>query len=222
MKIVVIEDHQLVRDMLVDSCTRVMRGVEVKGASTGVEGVATCKESQPDLVILDLALPDGDGLDFIGQIFSAARQAKVIALTSHADEFTLYRAIKARVHGFIDKNEQPLKVLHEVIATVMEGRSYFSASAQRLRRSMRDDPVDFSKLLSEREQQLLAHFGAGQTDDELAMLLNLSARTVKNHRLRIMNKLGIHGTPQLMRYALEKGFTRVDRTARPVTQGRRG
>lgn len=217
MKIVVIEDHQLIRDMLVLSCAALTPKTEARGASTGAEGLKLCREFQPDLVFLDLALPDGDGLDFIADIFSAAHGVKVIALTSHIDEFTLHRAERARVHGFIDKNEQPLKVLAEAVATVMEGRRYFSSAAQRLHLAMRNDPVDFTKLLSDREQQLLSFFGAGLTSEEISARVGLSVGTVKNHKLNIMNKLDVHGTPQLMRYALEKGFTRVGRTPQPVS-----
>jgi len=218
VKIVVIEDHQLVRDMLVESCGHVLPGAEARGASTGAEGVRVCCEFGPGLVFLDLALPDGDGLDFIADIFAASPGAKVVALTSHTDEFTLYRALRAQVHGFVDKNEQPLKVLGEVIASVMDGGRYFSPSAQRLRLAMRNNPVDFSKLLSDREQELLAWFGAGLTDEEIGGRLDLAARTVKKHRLRIMGKLGVHSTPQLMRYALEKGFTRVQGAPHPVAR----
>lgn len=217
MKIVVIEDHQLVRDMLVLSCGNIVAKAQARGASTGTEGVALCREFQPSLVFLDLALPDGDGIDFVPDLFQAAPGVKVIALTSHTDEFTLHRALRAQVHGFVDKNEQPLKVLAEAIATVMEGRRYFSSAAQRLRVAMRSNPVDFSKLLSDREQELLAFFGAGLSNEEVSQRLHLSVGTVKNHRLNIMNKLDVHGTPQLMRYALKKGFTRLHGAPQPVT-----
>jgi two-component system response regulator NreC len=216
VKILVVEDHQLIREMLVVTCGQLAVGAQVAGASTGAEGVRLCRELQPDLLFLDLALPDGDGLDFLPQLFSACYSAKVIALTSHADEFTLHRALRAHVHGFVDKNEQPLKVLREAIATVMEGRPYFSSAAQRLRAAMRNDPAEFIKVLSEREQQLLALMGAGLTNEDIGAKIGLSAGTVKNHRLNIMNKLDLHSTPELMRYAVEKGLTRSERSLHAV------
>lgn len=209
MKIVVIEDHQLVRDMFVVSCGNVIPGAVVAGASNGAEGVALCAKEKPDLVFLDLVLPDGDGIDLVKEILTAAPQARIIALTSHSDEFTLHRAMRANVHGFVDKNEQPLGMLPEAIATVMAGRPYFSSVAQRVRASLRTDPAAFNKILSDREQELLRLFGEGLSNEEVAEKVDLTTGTVKLHRRNIMSKLGVHSTPQLMRYALEKGFTRV-------------
>ena len=211
MKIVIIEDHQLVRDMLVLACGNVEPGAEVGGASTCAEGLALCQRQQPDIVFLDLVLPDGDGLDWVGKIFAAAPRSRIIALTSHADEFTLHRAVRAKVHGFVDKNEQPLGLLREAIATVMAGRPYFSSVAQRVRATLRDDPVAFTKVLSDREQELLRYFGEGLSNEEVAGRVGLTEGTVKLHRRNIMGKLDVHSTPQLMRYALEKGFTRAGR-----------
>lgn len=211
LKIVVIEDHQLVRDMFIASCRTIVSGATVSGASTGAEGVRLCTQIQPDLVFLDLVLPDGDGIDLMATILSSVPHARVIALTSHSDEFTLHRALKANVHGFIDKNEQPLGLLPEAIATVMAGRPYFSSVVQRVRASLRNDPAAFNKVLSDREQELLPLFGEGLSNEEVAERVKLTAGTVKLHRRNIMSKLGVHSTPQLMRYALEKGFTRIRR-----------
>lgn len=197
--------------MLVVTCGNVIAEAEVRGAGTGGKGVAVAREFQPDLIFLDLVLPDGDGLDFIPELIAARAGVKVIALTSHADEVSLHRALKANVHGFVDKNEQPLAVLKEAIHTVMRGQPYFSSVAQRLRTAMHQDPVEFSKILSEHEQRLLALFGEGLSNDEIGRRLGLASGTVRNHRSQIMSKLGIHGTPELMRYAIEKGFTRVRR-----------
>lgn len=212
MKIIVIEDHQLVRDMLIASCSSIVSGAVVSGASTGATGVALCSTMQPDLVFLDLVLPDSDGIDLVPTILSNVPSARIIALTSHSDEFTLHRALRANVHGFIDKNEQPLGLLAEAIATVMAGRPYFSSVVQRIRAALRHDPAAFNKVLSDREQELLRFFGEGLSNEEVADRVKLTPGTVKLHRRNIMGKLGVHSTPQLMRYALEKGFTRIRRT----------
>jgi DNA-binding NarL/FixJ family response regulator len=209
VKIVVIEDHTLVCEMLTLVCGQAIQGADVRGAKTGAAGLALTKDMQPDLVILDLALPDTDGLDLLPQLFAAAPRVKVIALSCHTDEFTLHRALRSNVHGFVDKNEQPLKILSEAITAVMAGHRYFSSVAQRARATLRTDPVAFNKLLSDWEQELLALFGEGLSNTEVAQRVGLSAVTVKNHRCRIMGKVGVHSTPQLIRYAIEKGFTRV-------------
>ncbi|HYP17292.1 MAG TPA: response regulator transcription factor [Opitutus sp.] len=211
MKILVIEDHHLVRDMLVATCDQVVGGAEARGAGSGAEGVSVSRGFGPDLVFLDLVLPDGDGLDFIPALRQIRPDTKIIALTSHPDEVALHRAQRASVNGFVDKNEQPLAVLKEAIHTVMRGQPYFSSVAQRLRAAMHRNPAEFSKVLSEHEQSLLALFGEGLSNEDVGRRLGLAAGTVRNHRSHIMSKLDIHSTPELMRYAIEKGFTRVRR-----------
>lgn len=209
VKIVVIEDHTLVCEMLTLVCAQTIPGAEVNGAKTGATGLALCRTHQPDLVILDLALPDADGIDLLPELFGIAPQAKVIALSCHTDEFTLHRALRSKVHGFVDKNEQPLQILSAAITAVMAGQRYFSSVAQRARATLRSDPVSFNKLLSEWEQELLGHFGQGLSNTDVAKRVGLSVITIKNHRCRIMAKIGVHSTPQLIHYAIEKGFTRV-------------
>lgn len=212
MKIAVIEDHTLIRDMLMVMCRQAVAGAKVVGAKNAAEGLALCRDEKPDLVFLDLALPDRDGLDLLGDLFAACPACKVIALSGYTDEFTLHRALHSNVHGFVDKNEQPLEVLGEAIATVMSGQRYFSSVAQRVRATMRNDPAAFDKLLSEWEQQLLGLLGRGLSNEDIAKQEKLSAVTVRNHRCRIMAKLGIHSTPELINYAIEKGFARARRS----------
>ncbi len=209
MKIAVIEDHALIRDMLMVVCRQAVRGATVVGAKDAAAGLILCRTEKPDLVFLDLALPDRDGLDLLSDLFAACPAVKVIALSGYTDEFTLHRALRSNVHGFVDKNEQPLEKLGEAIATVMAGRRYLSSVAERVRGTLRNDPEAFDKLLSDRDQELLGHFGRGLSNEEIARELHLSAVTVRNHRCNIMAKLGIHSTPELINYAIEKGFARM-------------
>jgi DNA-binding NarL/FixJ family response regulator len=212
VKIIVIEDHKLVRDMLAAFCRNIVPDGNVYTASNGQEGVSLSEKIQPDLIFLDLVLPDCDGLDLLGQLQAVSVKSKVIALTSFTDEFTVHRALQTSISGFITKNEQPLGMLKEAIETVMSGGRYFPPAVQKLKASLRSDPASFDKLLSTQEQRLLSLFGEGLGNQEIAARVNLSANTVKVHRQNILRKLGIHSTPELMNYALEKGFTRIRRS----------
>lgn len=211
VKIVVIEDHQLVRDMLALSCSRIFPDVAVQVACDAQSGVELCRSVRPDVVFLDLVLPDRDGLDVLPEIFRHAPNAKVIGLTSFADEFTVHRVLRASIHGFIAKNEQPLELLKEAVETIMAGRQYFSPVVRKLHAALRADPASFDKVLSEHEQRLLSLFGEGLDNAAVAARVGLSAATVKVHRRNILSKLNLHSTPELMHYALEKGFTRLRR-----------
>jgi two-component system response regulator NreC len=211
VKLVLIEDQVMIRQLLMMACRRALPDIKVFGASSGNEGMELCKREQPGLVLLDLVLPDRDGLDLVPEIRAAVAGAKILVLSSHADEFTLHRVQRAGVDGFVDKNEQAFEVLQEALASVLGGRAYFCSATQALRSRMKADPQSFSKLLSDREMELLGLFGRGLSNDEIGEKLELRPNTVRNHRQNIMTKLGLGSTPQLIHYALEKGFTRSGR-----------
>ncbi len=209
----------MVRDLLAEACRRSFDEAEVNACGLGSEGRRLCEEWRPELVLLDLGLPDVDGLELVPQLFAVGRHVRIIVLSSYADECTVHRAQLACVQGFIDKNEQPLGVLGEAVNEVMKGRTYLSPSARRVRARLRSDPAAFTKLLSDREQQLLALFGHGLSNEEVAEWHALSVHTVKIHRRNIMGKLGLHSTPHLIRYAIEKGFVHPGRGITKVLAG---
>lgn len=209
MTILIIEDHTLVHDMLALACERLFPAATLHLAGDGAQALTRCGQVQPDLIFLDLVLPDCDGLDLLPKLERAAHQAKVIALTSFADEFTVHRVLQAKVHGFIAKNEQPLGLLKEAMETVMAGGRYYSPVVDRVKAALRANPSSFDKVLSEHEQRLLGLFGEGLDNDTVAARIGLSYNTVKVHRRNILNKLNLHSTAELIHYAIEKGFTRV-------------
>jgi len=206
LRILVVENQTLVRELLAVACEHVTPGASIEAVGSGAEALAACRRAAPQLMMLDLVLSDGDALDRLGEFFAIAPALKVIALSSHINEFTVHRALKAAVHGIVDKNEQPVKALGEAIGAVLAGRQYISSGVQRLRSATRADPASFDKLLSDREQEVLRLIGEGLTNDQIAAKLGLSVTTARNHRLNIMASLDIHSAPQLIRYAMEKGF----------------
>jgi two-component system response regulator NreC len=214
MKIAVIEDHTLMRDLLVTACRNIIAGAEVSGARDGGTGLALCRTMQPDTVLLDLALPDRNGLDLLDELLASSPHSKVIGMSGYTDEFTLHRAMHSALHGFVDKNEQTIESLAQAIHAVHHGRRYLSELMQAAHLSLRNNPVSFDKILSDREQDLLCRFGHGLTNAEVAQELGLSELTVRNHRCRLMTKLDLRTSPELMRYAMEKGFARAG--GRPV------
>jgi two-component system response regulator NreC len=161
------------------------------------------------VVLLDLDLPDGDGVDRIPDIHRESPSTKVIVITSHSDEFAIHRSLEANVSAFVDKCSQPIEVVGEAIAAVAAGRTFFSPVVARAKARLRDDPNAFTKLLSLREQEILRLLGEGMANDDVAARVGVSPQTIHSYRRNIMAKLGIHSTPQLIRYAVEKGFTRL-------------
>lgn len=209
MKILLVEDQAMYRGMVMDLCRSHFDAGSVEEATTGAAALARCGPMQPDVVLLDLDLPDADGLDLIARIAAAAPRARVIVLSSHTEEYVLHRCLHAGIAGFVDKNNEPPDAVLQAIEAVTSGRTYFTASIGRIKSLMREDPMAFNKMLTDREQEMLRLMGEGYSNDELASRLGLSRKTIDNHRRSIMAKLGIHTTPALMRYAIERGFTRL-------------
>lgn len=209
MKIVVIEDHALMRDLLLKVCCEAVKGSTGSGAGDAASGLKLCRKEKPDVIILDLALPDRNGLDLLDELAAATPHGKIIGLSGYMDEFTVYRVLGSRLHGFVDKAAHTSEQLAAAINAVLGGERYFSPSAIRAWTTLRNDPAAFDKILSEREQGFLILFGQGLSNDEIATSVNLSELTIRNHRCRIMAKLGLRTSAELISYAFEKGFVRA-------------
>lgn len=210
MKIAVIEDHALMRDLLLRACTEAIPGSSARGAGDAATGLALCRRIRPGFIILDLALPDCDGLDLLDDLLRVCPKAKIIGLSGYVDEFTVYRVLGSRLHGFVDKNDHTSGQLAAAIRSVMSGERYFSPRALKAWAALRSDPGAFDKILSAREQDLLRLFGQGLGNDEIAESVNLSEITVRNHRCRIMAKLNLRTSAELVTYAYAKGFVRPE------------
>lgn len=199
----------MMRQFMVEACRRVMSEVEVYTAATVATALDLLRHpAPPDVVMLDLILPDGCGLEVAAQARRSLPNTKIIVVSSCLDEFTLHRVMEIGVDGFIDKLEQTFEAVCEAIRSVLSGKVYFSPTARRVHAQLRADPLAFTKLISNRELEMLTLFGRGLSNEEIARDKGLSPSTVRNHRQNIMGKLGLSSTTQLIRYALEKGFVR--------------
>jgi len=213
-RILVVEDQQLFLELLVGLCERDFGCEVVATAGNGADAIRLVREHLPDIVLLDLNLPDMDGIDVAAQLLADDREHKILALSSQIDDYTLHRVISSGIQGYVDKNQQSLEVLKTAIQTVVAGGVYFTPIVQDVRRAHRRDPVAFPKILSDREQELLSLLGRGLNDQEAAAKLGVKPQTIHSHRRNILHKLNLSGTKQLVRYALDHGFVRPP-TRRP-------
>lgn len=206
MKLLIIEDQHLIREMLVSACQRAYPKARIHEAGTAEESLEQFLLLKPDLVLIDIGLPDGDGVVLAEKMRQKNDRVRLIVLSSVLDDYTLHRAQFVGINGFVDKSARTFDTVKEAIAAVMEGRPYACSVVREARARMRGSAQCFSKLLSNREMELLVQIGRGKTNEEIGDSLNLSAKTVCNHRQNIMTKLGINTSIQLLRYAAEKGF----------------
>jgi two-component system response regulator NreC len=219
MKIVLVEDQAMFRGLLEKICRQHFHLSVVGEAEDAATGLELCRRYQPDLVLLDLNLPDRDGVSLVEDLLAVAPGLRILALSSECDDYTLYRLLNSGIHGYVDKNRQSVEVLKVAINEVMNGRVFFAAVVQQVRLRLRMEPGAFPKLLSPREQEILSVLGGGLNDEDAAEELRLSRHTVGCHRRNIMSKLGLHRTPDLIRYAVDKGFSKLN-AFRARTAGR--
>lgn len=211
VRIVIVEDHLMFREVLRKVCTREL-GHEVVGeADDGERAVEVVSRTNPELVLLDLHLPLLDGFGVVEAIRKKAPQVKILMLSSHCDEYTVYRSERAHVQGFVDKNTSSVAALKAAISAIAEGKVWFSEAFLKAKAARHRDPRSFDKLLTDRERAVLTLVGLPFTDAEISRELEISEETVEKHRFNILRKLGLQTTTELVRYAREHGFTLIGR-----------
>ncbi|HEY5551953.1 MAG TPA: response regulator transcription factor [Opitutaceae bacterium] len=208
LRLLVVEDQQLFLELIVGLCERDFGFKVVATASTGAEALRLAQETEHDVILLDLNLPDMDGIDAAARLMTDGRVHRILALSSQVDDYTLHRVISSGIQGYVDKNLQSTDVLKTAIQIVASGGVFFTPVVQDVRRALGRNPDAFSKVLSEREQELLALLGRGLDDTEAAAKLGVRPQTIHSHRRNILRKLNLSGTKQLIRYALDHGFVR--------------
>lgn len=207
MKIVIVEDHLMFREVLRKVCTRELHHEIVGEAGDGRTAVQLVLKTKPDLVLLDLHLPKLDGFGVVEALQLASPGIRILVLSSHCDDYTVFRTEQAHVLGFVDKNTNTVPVLKAAITAMGQGKPYFSAAFLRIKAARLIDPLSFDKLLTDRQRAILALLGQPLSDPEIAAQLRISEETVEKHRYNILHKLGLQTTAELVRYARDHGFT---------------
>ena len=204
------------REVLRKVCTVELHHDVVGEAGDGRQAVQIVADTRPDLVLLDLHLPSLDGFGVVEAIRKHAPLVKILVLSSHCDEFTVYRSERAHVQGFVDKNTNSVAMLQAAIGAVAQGKVWFSDAFLKAKAARLRDPRSFDKILTQRERDVLALVGMPMSDAEISAELKIAIETVEKHRFNILRKLDLHSTTELVRYARDHGFTL---TARPDEGG---
>jgi DNA-binding NarL/FixJ family response regulator len=207
IKVVLVEDHLIVREGIRPLLEG--RGIRVIGeAGDGLQAVKISKELKPQLVIMDVALPRLGGIEATRRILKSDPATKVIMLTIHDEPQFVYKALEAGAKGYLVK-EAPFEELVAAIKVVMEGGTYLSSNfppgliESYVKLTRRGKKIDEFSQLTRREREILGYIAEGYTSPQIAKMLYLSKKTVENHRANIMEKLDIHDTAGLVRYAIK-------------------
>jgi two-component system, NarL family, response regulator NreC len=209
IRVMLADDHGIVRKGLRFLLERQSEMEVVGEASNGREAVKLVEQLRPDVVIMDIAMPQLNGIEATAQIVKRNPDVGVIMLSMYSDEGYLMRTLTAGAKGFLLKDSAEADLVRAVQA-VASKKPFFSPTIAKtlledyLRQLQQKGLEDSYNLLTEREKEILQLLAEGKTNKEVANLLTLSLYTVDTHRTNIMQKLGLHNTAELVLYAVRK------------------
>ena len=209
-RIVIAEDQTLVREGL-RSLIAAERDLQVIGqAADGLQAIRRANQLDPDLVLIDLAMPKLSGISAIREIKRVRPDTKVIALTFHTSDEYILAAFNAGADGYCIKNDTYIE-LTTAIRRVLEGKKYLSPEISNkvllgFLEQKKEKPTSTWDTLTRREIEVLKLVGEGHTSPEIAQILGISSKTVDKHRANMMKKLDLHNSAALTAYAIERGL----------------
>jgi two-component system, NarL family, response regulator NreC len=215
VNILIADDHSLVRRGLRSTLEESTDCRIVAEAANGREAVRLAEQLTPDIAILDVGMPQLNGIEAAAQIQKLSPKTRIIILSMHSDETYILRALTAGARGYLLKDTAENDVLTAVRA-VAHGKAYFSPAIAKvlledyigfLRRRGLTDSYD---LLTDREKQVLQLFAEGQSNKEVANVLGIGLSTVETHRMNLMQKLNLHSTAEIVLYAVRKRIISSD------------
>jgi DNA-binding NarL/FixJ family response regulator len=203
MRVLLVDDHAIVREGFRRMLGDAFDGVIVGEATTSQEAVDQVRKDSWDVVVLDISLPGRGGLDALKEIRDLRRDLPVLVMTMHSEDQYAVRAFRNGAAGYITKGNAVGELI-EAVRKVRAGGKYVSRSlAETLARSLTDDAgAPLHEALSDREFQVLRMLATGQTVAEIGRELSLSEKTVSTYRTRILEKMRLRNTAELIRYAI--------------------
>lgn len=210
-RILLADDHQMIREGLRSLLSKEPGMVVVAEAADGRDAVRLAVELTPDVVIMDLSMPDLNGIDATRQIIAKTPQVKVIVLSVHADQRFVMEMLKAGASGYLLK-DRAFEDLVLAIRVVLANRTYLCQEISELVvgeyvRNLKQTDSSAYSVLTAREREVLQLFAEGSSTAQIAERLNLSVKTIESHRQNIMEKLNLRSIAELTKYAIREGLT---------------
>jgi len=216
-QILIIDDHPLFREGLKSIISRSKRYEVCGEAGTAAEGLRMARELNPGLILIDISLPDRSGIALTREILTVLEDARILIISMHAAINYITEAFQAGAAGYVVK-ESAHERLIEGLDTIAQGNYFLDSSiSQEVVKTLKGTPVREARAgdteygrLTTREQEIMRLLAEGFKAKEIGEMLCISPKTVENHRTNIMQKLGLHSTIELVRYAAKIGLIDVD------------
>lgn len=206
VKVLIADDHAMIRDGVRSLIKQNKELVVVGEAQSGRETLEKFQDLKPDLLILDISMPDLNGMEVSREILSSDPEAKIVILSMYDDEDYINRCLEYGVKGYVVKNESGGE-LDYAIKAVLQGKNYFSRQAQNVifkrhsqnvtKKKQKDDDIH----LTQREREIIKLIAEGLTSQQMADQLFISPRTVETHRANVMKKIGVKNAVELVKKA---------------------
>jgi DNA-binding NarL/FixJ family response regulator len=211
LRILLADDHKIVRDGLRNLLEKDPEIVVVGEAEDGREALQLARRLSPDVVVMDIAMPDLNGIEATRQILAEMQKIKIVALSMHSDKRYVSEMLKAGTSGYLLK-DCAFEELITAIRTIARGKIYLSPGIagvvlEDYIRTGSSAATSAFSLLSDREREVLQLMAEGRTTKEVAAHLHVSVKTIETHRTHIMAKLDIHSIAALTKYAIREGLT---------------
>ena len=219
IKVIIADDHKIMRDGL-KSMLEKQRDIEIIAeASDGQTTVELAIKLKPDVIIMDIAMPDMNGIEATCQIIEKSPEIKVIALSMHSDRQFIIEMLNAGASGYLLK-DCAFHELINAIHSVASNRSYLSPEIadimiKEFKHVISKESLSVFSLLTSRERQVLQLIAEGKTTKEIAYTLKVSTKTIETYRQQIMYKLDIHTIAGLTKYAVREGLTSIEELRTP-------
>lgn len=214
IRIIIADDHQIIRDGLT-SLLKVESDMKILAqAKDGLEAIRLTRELSPDVIVMDIAMPDLNGIEAAYQIADACPDVKIIALSMHSDKRFIIEMLRAGAAGYLLK-DCAFEELADAIRAVNSGKTYLNQSISSMIiencvRNPSDEQQSAFTILSTRERQVLQLLAESNTTKQAASILSISPKTVETHRAKIMAKLNLDNIAALTKYAVREGLTTLD------------
>jgi DNA-binding NarL/FixJ family response regulator len=203
--VVIVEKQRMLRELLASVLSRETDICVVGEAGTASQAIAMIRQRRPQVLLVNVTLPDMNGMELARRLQGEAQAVKLIALSGHAESSIVYGMLEAGAMGYVVKSAAADEVV-QAVRVVANGGMYLSPSLASQAYAMESSEPPVS-VLGRREQEVLALLAEGRPSREIAEQLHISLATVEVHRRNIMHKLGLHNVAQLTRYAIRKGLT---------------
>ena len=206
LSVLYIEDEPIWSGLVVGVLAGIPGVRAAVAAATGAEGMAHASTCRPEVILLDLRLPDADGLILADRLAALPHRPRIVLVSARRDEAALHAASRPHLAGMIGKSLQVSRLIARMLEEVTAGRRFYSPEVRVAVQELKGRADAFFKILSPRELEFAAAFGRGLEDEAAAVELGVGVFAARSPRQRIMQKLGLHRSPELIHWAIRTGL----------------